>query len=905
MSQIDKSSTHSRGAYMTLVLISIGVTLMVSVSAYFVYLREKKQTEKELLVEGERNLERLMQFIDKEYETVSQDLAFLSRNPAFSSYLEDEPIIQRQAIEKALLAYGEIRGSYTKIRLIDTTGVERLKLDYKNNTATLNSELQYKGDRYYFEGSRKLKYGEIYISYFDLNMEFGEYSKPYQPVLRFSTPFRNRDNKIVGYVVLSFDGKSIINFSHQLETREQLEIYLLTSKGGYMKGQYPEWDWGFLFETDDRSFQGSYPDLWKNITDYKDAALVSENIGLVAFRRFVPSNFLSNKMPVVREEDNYWYLLCVHPAEVVSEFMFGIRRDLTLYALIVLGTILPIIAALFRNLIHKNDELNLTLVKLEKSNADLMESQSELHQNLSQMKELTQEKEEAIEELEIKERELTIAKNSAEQATKAKTNFLATMSHEIRTPMNAVLGMADLLKRTRLSDEQNELVKTIQLSGDALLTVINDILDFSRIQSGKMTIDSHPFELEKVVVDAFRIVENRIQGKAMEMIYTIDNSLPRVAISDESRIRQVLLNLLSNAAKFTDEGFIAVRVLANPEQKGLKGNILFQVEDSGMGIPPEKQNLLFQPFNQLDSSITRKHGGSGLGLAISRTIVEQMGGEIQVESKSGKGSVFSFSVEVGFPNADVSFNETELEGQKIMFLGLHPYQSEALEKLVLSRGASIVREGDRETPEVLVCDFLRSKGGMVELGQSQNIMLNVPRSLMQETPTEQIHWIYTPVDQRMLIKALTGKMPQVNYQDQDSAGAKESIEQGDIRILLAEDNLVNQRLANMLLGRMGYECDAVENGLEAVNAVQNRPYDLVLMDIQMPELDGLEATRRIRAKFGRQHIIIALTANAMEGDREHYLREGMDDYMSKPIRFDALQSKLNFWLQEIRNRNSN
>jgi CheY-like chemotaxis protein len=157
----------------------------------------------------------------------------------------------------------------------------------------------------------------------------------------------------------------------------------------------------------------------------------------------------------------------------------------------------------------------------------------------------------------------------------------------------------------------------------------------------------------------------------------------------------------------------------------------------------------------------------------------------------------------------------------------------------------------------------------------------------------------------MLIKALTGKMPQVNYQDQDSAGAKESIEQGDIRILLAEDNLVNQRLANMLLGRMGYECDAVENGLEAVNAVQNRPYDLVLMDIQMPELDGLEATRRIRAKFGRQHIIIALTANAMEGDREHYLREGMDDYMSKPIRFDALQSKLNFWLQEIRNRNSN
>lgn len=894
--------TPSRGMYITLFAISIGVTLIVSFSSYLVYLREKSQTQKELLVEGERNLERLTQFVDAEYRTVSEDLAFLSRNPAFSSYLDSEPFIARKAIEKTLATYGEIRGNYTKIRLIDTTGVERLKIEYTKEGIKINEGLQFKGDRYYFKGSKKLKPGEIYISYFDLNKEFGEYSKPYQPVLRFSTPFANDSGQVKGYVVLTFDGNNILKYSNQLERSEQMEMYILTASAGYIRGQFPEWDWGFLFDQEANRFSASYPEVWTKMEEIKDGTLTDEQLGLVAFRRFLPANYLSNKMAVHRDEDNYWYVLSIHPSEVVSSYLFGIRRDLILYALIVLGTILPIIAALFRNLIQKNDQLNTVLVDLELSNDNLRQSQLELQHNLSQMEELTQEKEEAIEELEVKEKELIMAKDRAEEATKAKTNFLATMSHEIRTPMNAVLGMADLLKRSPLSEEQKELVKTIQLSGDALLTVINDILDFSRIQSGKMTIDSHPLDIEKVVVDAFGIVENRAQGKPIELLYSIDPAVPRVAISDESRIRQVLLNLLSNAVKFTDEGHIAVRVLAQPEQMGLKGNILFQVEDSGMGIPQEKQNLLFQPFNQLDSSITRKHGGSGLGLAISRTIIEQMGGEIEVESKIGRGSVFSFSLLVNFPNAEVPRESKDLNGLKVKFFDLHPLQEERLSEELIRRGGVYLKETDIQVPDVVVSDYARGKAALPELGQGRSVMVNVPKSVVQSAHVNEVFWVSTPLDHRTFFRALRGERKAVVADDFSQFSQGQRVEQGEVKILLAEDNEVNQRLAMMLLERMSYSCDAVENGMEAVKAVQSRPYDLILMDIQMPEMDGLEATRRIRKQFGRQHIIIALTANAMEGDREHYLREGMDDYLAKPIRFDALQGKLSFWLQEILNR---
>ena len=225
--------------YITLLAISIGVTLIVSFSSYLVYLREKSQTQRELLVEGERNLERLIQFVDAEYRTVSEDLAFLSRNPAFASYLDSEPLIARKAIENTLATYGEIRGNYTKIRLIDTAGVERLKVEYAKEGIKINEGLQFKGDRYYFKGSKKLRPGEIYISYFDLNKEFGEYAKPYQPVLRFSTPFSNDSGQIKGNVVLTFDGNNILKYSNQLERSEQLEMYILTASTGYIRGQFP------------------------------------------------------------------------------------------------------------------------------------------------------------------------------------------------------------------------------------------------------------------------------------------------------------------------------------------------------------------------------------------------------------------------------------------------------------------------------------------------------------------------------------------------------------------------------------------------------------------------------------------------------------------------------------------
>ncbi|WP_320008653.1 response regulator [Maridesulfovibrio sp.] len=793
----------------------------------------------------------------------------------------------RQRLEAEALNLCKASKHFDQVRLLSNDGMELVRVNYNNGNPVIVSQdkLQSKSSRYYFKESLKLSPGEIYTSPLDLNIENGKIEQPRKPTIRISTPVYSDSGERIGITILNYLAQNLLDAIKQ-EDYCCSKTILLNKEGYWLISPDKELEWTFMYEDKKSiSFASRYPEAWAKISSSPQGQFYCPE-GEYTFSTVQTSSDPSESAVI---DALSWKLVNIYPTYLIETKKNSIFKK---YTAIFTGLFLLILfAAITRARFVRSKELGRISLKQ--------------------------------------------AKQEAENANKAKSDFLAKMSHEIRTPMNAVIGLTHLALKTTLSPKQTDYLNKISMAANSLLGIINDILDFSKIEANQMEVDSIEFNIDDVLNNITSMLSIKAEEKGIELLLQVISNVPSRLIGDPLRLGQVLLNLIGNAIKFTEKGevFVTVELVERSNDIAV---IRFSIEDSGIGISEEQLGRLFQPFSQADGSITRKFGGSGLGLVISKKMIELMGGSLQCESVIDEGSTFSFTIPFTFQavHKDSFFTyPDDIRGIRVLIVDSSKASRGVLANVLKSfsfdvtiaesgkQALKLLHENDTDSPfRMVITDWKIHDMNGIELTRriktSKNLQYR-PKVIMltaysyadvrfQAEQAELDDFMLKPFNRSILFDTImenfngnrpTSKMKQKsskpNNLPENIIGAK---------VLLAEDTLINQQVAQEILEDAGIIVDIASNGKEAIETLENNVYDAILMDIQMPEMDGFQAVKIIRNRPKIKDIpIIAMTAHALVGDKEKSLLMGMDDHITKPIDPDLLIETLSKWLPKKTN----
>ncbi|WP_272701575.1 hybrid sensor histidine kinase/response regulator [Desulfovibrio sp. Fe33] len=861
------------------------LTLLSGTGLYFLYRQEANSIEASLKLNESFHNKMMAQSINLDLKTMFIDLYLVANHVETLRFLQFRDTEARNNLETELLTFSSISKAYDQLRLLDNEGMELIRVNYNNGSPAPvpQNALQNKSHRYYFQESLPLKNGEIYVSRFDLNVENGKIELPLKPMIRISTPVYDDTGCRIGVAILNYLGQRIIDRLEDDKESLDSTTVLLNEDGYRLASPQPEKNWAFMYdERKDICFSVEHPEIWNRIKSLNDGQFSTrEGIFTVSTIRVAPQN--AAEVKVTRSHE--WKVVCLTSADVIRSSIKPVRR----HYIVIFGVI----------------SLMSIFIGLTRARFIAVRERSA--------------------------RELEAARQAAEEANRAKSDFLARMSHEIRTPMNAVIGLTHLALRTDLTAKQSDYLSKISLSANALLGIINDILDFSKIEAGRLTVEDTDFLLDDVLNNIINMLGLSAEQKGIEFLLMVRSTVPNRLRGDALRLGQVLLNLTNNAIKFTEKGEVILQAELL-EQDGHKAVIRFSVRDTGIGISQEHMEGLFHPFSQADGSISRQFGGTGLGLSISKRLVEMMGGDMVVASEPGKGSEFSFTIPFRLQpdHARESLEyPSEIKGLRVLVVDDSKMSRMVLCKILESftfkvneascaiDALNTIEKWDKIDPiKLVITDWNMPDMDGIKL--SRHIRLNTtitrkPKIIMltaygQESIRHRAEtagidgFMLKPFNRSILFDTImealsereggTPKRPP----RPDQTGVPANLL--GAHVLLVEDNEINQQVAREILESANIMVSIANNGKEAAQMALAEDYDAVLMDIQMPVMDGFQAVKAIRDGGKTSLPIIAMTAHALVGDREKSLQAGMNDHVTKPIDPDELMRTLSQWLPE-------